>query len=90
MFFSILIQMKTEKPIGARVKEVVEILTKLTSLGIPLESDDVQELKKRFDAYIKEGECWSGEIPFSSYGRIAHVNLPKNAAKTIEVTLKIV
>ena len=81
--------MKTEKPIGTRVKEVVEILKKLANLGILLDSEEVQELKKRFDAYIKEGECWSGEIPFLSYGRVAHVNLPKNSTKTIEVTLKI-
>ena len=82
--------MKTEKPLSDRVKEVVELLKKLTGLGIPLESVEVQELKTRFDAYIKDGECWSGQISFANYGRIAHVVLPKSAKKTIEVTLKIV
>ena len=80
--------MKTEKPLNERLKEVVEILKKLTGLGIPLESPEIQELKQRFDAYIKEGECWTGTVSFANYGRIAHVNLPKGAKKTIEVTLK--
>ena len=80
---------KTEKPVADRVKEVVEILKKISGLGIPIESDEVQELKSRFDAYIKEGECWSGQISFANYGRVACVVLPKSARKTIEVTLKV-
>ena len=81
--------MKTDKPKDVCVKESVEILKKITGLGIPLESSDVQELKQRFDAYIKEGECWNGTISFLSYGRIAEVNLPKRADKPIEVTLRV-
>ena len=80
---------QTEKPKDVRVKEIVELLKKLTGLGIPLESPEVQELKGRFDAYIKDGECWSGTISFESYGRIADVNLPKRADKPIEVTLRV-
>ena len=81
--------MKTEKPKDVRVKEIVEILKKITGLGIPLDSPEVQELKQRFDEYIKEGECWNGSISFLSYGRIADVNLPKRADKPIEVTLRV-
>lgn len=80
---------QTDKPKDVRVKEIVEILKKLTGLGIPLESPEVQELKTRFDAYIKDGECWNGTISFVSYGRIADVNLPKRADKPIEVTLRV-
>jgi len=81
--------MKTDKPKEVRVKEIVEILKKIHSLGISLESSEVQELKQRFDVYIQEGECWEGSISFLSYGRIADVNLPKKADKPIEVTLRI-
>ncbi len=80
--------MKTEKPLQDRVKEVVEIMKKLSGLGISLESEEVLELKGHFDKYIKEGECWNGQVSFASYGRTAFVNLPKSASKTIEVTLK--
>ena len=50
----------------------------------------MQDLKSRFDTYIREGECWQGEISFAAYGRKAYVNLPKQATKPIEVTLKVV
>ena len=81
--------MKTEKSKDLRLKECVEILKKITGLGIPLESSEVQELKQHFDAYIKDGECWQGSVSFLAYGRIADVNLPKRADKTVEVTLRV-
>ena len=81
--------MKTDKPVDIRIKEVITVLKKITSLGIPLESDEVQELKGHFDRYIKEGECWEGSVSFHKYGRIANVKLPKRADKTIEITLSI-
>jgi hypothetical protein len=78
----------TEKPIATRLKEVVELLGKLTGdLGIPLESPEVQELKVHLDAYVRDGICWSGKISFEAWdNRIAHVVLPKT--KPIEVVLK--
>lgn len=84
------VQQQTEKPVADRVRESITILKKLTNdLGMSMESPEVQELKQRFDAYIKNGTCWSGHIVFSSYGRIADVNLPQKASKTIEVTLRV-
>ena len=81
--------MKTEKLKEARVKEIVQILTKLSSLGIPFDSTEVQELKQHFDRYIKDGECWSGTVSFLAYGRIAYVILPEKANKPVELTLRI-
>jgi len=80
----------TEKPIAKRLKEVVELLGKLTGeLGIPLESPEVQELKGHLDAYVRDGLCWSGKISFEAWdNRVAHVVLPKSATKPIEVVLK--
>ena len=80
--------MKTEKPQADCLRESITLLQKLVSLGIPLESPETQELKKYLDAYIKDGECWNGTISFMAYGRMADVNLPRKADKTIEVTLK--
>lgn len=81
---------RTEKPIATRLKEVVELLGKLTGeLGIPLESPEVQELKGHLDAYVRDGLCWSGKISFDAWDhRVAHVVLPKSATKPIEVVLK--
>jgi hypothetical protein len=80
----------SEKPIAKRLKEVVELLSKLTGeLGIPLASPEVQELKGHLDAYVKDGTCWSGKISFEAWDhRVAHVVLPRSATKPIEVVLK--
>jgi hypothetical protein len=79
----------SEKPIALRLKEVVEVMTKLTKdLGLPLESPEVQELKGHLDAYVRDGTVWEGTVDFSAYGRKAVVNLPKSSTKTIEVMLK--
>jgi hypothetical protein len=80
----------TDKPVADRVRESITLLKKITNdLGMSMESPEVQELKQHLDAYIKNGTCWSGHIVFSSYGRIADVNLPQKASKTIEVTLRV-
>jgi hypothetical protein len=83
-------QIRSEKPIQKRLKEVVELLSKLTGeLGIPLESPEVQELKGHLDAYVKEGLCWAGKVSFEAWdNRVAHVVLPRSATKPIEVILK--
>jgi hypothetical protein len=81
---------RSEKPLAKRLKEVVELLGKLTGeLGIPLESPEVQELKGHLDAYVRDGLCWSGTVSFEAWDhRVAHVVLPKSATKPIEVVLK--
>jgi hypothetical protein len=79
----------SEKPQADRLKESIAVLKKLTiDLGIPYVSPEIQELKSRFDMYIKDGICWNGTVSFAAYGRIATVNLPRSAKKPIEVTLK--
>ena len=79
----------TEKPKEKRLQEIIEILKKIEGLGIPIESEEVQELKSHFDRYLHSGICWKGTVPFRNYDRIADVVLPKKANKTIEVTLRV-
>ena len=80
----------TDKPVADRLRETITLLKKLTNdLGMSIESPEVQELKQHLDAYIKNGTCWNGRILFSSYGRIADVNLPQKASKPIELTLRV-
>jgi len=81
--------MSTEKPKELRVKETVELLKKFPTLGIPLDSPEVLELRGRLNAYIQDGTVWSGTISFRSYGRMAEVVLPKRADKPIEVMLRV-
>jgi hypothetical protein len=79
----------TEKPQSERIQETVEILKSIKTLGIPLDSPEVTDLRAHLNAYIKDGLCWSGSISFLRFGRIAEVNLPKRADKAIEVTLRL-
>ena len=79
---------ETKKPYDDRVTETVRILRNIVGLGIPLHSPEVQELKQRFDAYIKDGVCWTGTVSFLQYGRMADVNLPRGADKYVEVNLR--
>ena len=54
----------TEKPQVDSIKETIEILKSIRTLGIPLDSPEVNELKEHFNAYVKEGLCWAGSISF--------------------------
>lgn len=81
--------MTTEKPQADRIRESLEILKELNGLGIPSVSPEVQELRDRFNDYIREGVCWSGTISFLRFGRIAEVTLPRRADKSIEVKLRV-
>jgi hypothetical protein len=81
--------MASEKPKEDRLRECIAVIKKLTNdLGIPYESPEVQELKGHFDAYIKDGTVWNGNVSFTAFGRIAVVNLPRKATAQVEVTLR--
>jgi hypothetical protein len=44
-------------------------------------------LKGRLDEFVRSGEAWEGKIPFTPWGRVAHVAL---SGRTVEVTLKTI
>jgi hypothetical protein len=78
-----------EKSIQDRVKECVNIVKKLTeSLGLPDDCPEVTELRGHMNNYIRSGESWSGVVDFSAWGRMAHCDFPRNANKSVAVTLK--
>lgn len=79
----------TEKPVGDRVSECMEILHSIKSLGIPVACSEVMELREHFNRYIQEGVCWSGTIDFRRFGRIAEVDLPRRVDKTVTVNLRL-
>ena len=79
----------TEKPVEDRIRETLEVMHAIKTLGIPLDSPEVTELREHFNAYIKEGVCWSGALNFLRFGRIAEVELPRRADKDIVVKLRV-
>ena len=74
---------------GDRVREVVEILTKLKSLGIP--SNDVGYLltKEALDAWIHNGNEASHKIPFPLANRTGHLELPSKLSDSIKFVLRL-
>jgi len=74
---------------GDRVRESVEILTKLKSLGIP--STDVGYLltKQALDAWIHDGNEASHKIPFPLANRTGHLELPSKLSDSIKFVLRL-
>ncbi len=71
-----------------RLRQTITVLKKITGeLGIPYTSPEVQELKGRLDEFVRSGEAWEGKIPFTPWGRVAHVVL---SGRNVEVTLKMI
>ena len=72
-----------------RVKEAVTLLKKLKSLGINEKEPAYNEIKDRFDTWIKTGEAWSGKIEFLYLDRDGDLELPYEADKTCSLNLKV-
>jgi hypothetical protein len=79
----------TEKPVADRIQETLEVFNGIKTLGIPLDSPEVNELRSHFNTYIREGVCWSGTLNFLRFGRMAEVDLPRRADKEIVVRLRV-
>ena len=78
-----------DKSQAEREKDCLAIIKKITiELGIPNESPEVSELRGKMNDYIRTGEPWSGTVDFAPWGRYAECVFPKQAGKTVEVTLK--
>ncbi len=70
-----------------RLHQAIVVLKKLRDdLGLPYESEEVQNIKQRFDEFIRTGEPWEGNIPFSAWDRVAHIRLTRKGK--IELTLR--
>ena len=60
-----------------RVRETVEILTKLRQLGITPTEPGFIETKRRMDAWITTGESAAAKYLFPQYGRRCELILPR-------------
>ncbi len=69
-------QNENHKTKEMRLKESIEILTKLKDLGISSSLPSYIQVKEQLDKWIKTGEYWDGRIEFPTYGRYADIVLP--------------
>jgi hypothetical protein len=68
-----------EKSFAERVSDSVMILHKILEVGAEKDSEEYLQTKVHLDAWIKSGEPGFFKIPFGTYGRVAHMTLPKYA-----------
>jgi hypothetical protein len=77
------------KPRSVRVKEAVQILTKLKSIGIPQNDVGYLLAKQALDIWISDGEEKSHVIPFPRANRTGYLNLPSLASEVATLVLKL-
>lgn len=63
-----------EKSLDKRVKEAIEIRTKLAQLGLPPGDPDVVALRERVNDFVR-GVGWTGTVFLNAYGRAIMVKL---------------
>ena len=74
---------------GERVRDAVEILTKLKEVGITQYDSGYVMTKEILDAWIADGEPRTEKIPFPRALRIAHMTLPRLAGRKVTFVLKV-
>ena len=72
-----------------RVKESVQILTKLKSIGIPQNDVGYLLTKQALDIWVSEGEEKSHVIPFPRANRTGYLKLPSLASEFATFVLKV-
>ena len=67
---------KPAKTMAERVRDAVEILQNLKSVGISDQDLGYVDTKKVLDEWIRVGETWQGKVEFPRHGRILELILP--------------
>jgi len=72
-----------------RLNECLSVMKQLHDLGIDKNYQPLKELSRKLSDYVKTGEPSSFTIEMKRYGRVAHVDLPKNPEHRVQLTLKL-
>lgn len=73
-----------------RLNECLSIMKQLYDLGIDKNYGPLKELSRKMSDYVKTGEPETFTIEMKRYGRIAHVDLPKNPESRVTLALKTI
>ena len=80
---------KEVKPKEERLKEGIALLKQLRDGGIQEHSLGYLELKNKITEWVSNQDSWEGNIPFTEYGRIAEVELPKYTNRAAGLNFKV-
>jgi hypothetical protein len=77
------------KPVQERMKESVELVSKMKELGVNDSEPGLVQLRAEMNAWIRGGVAWSGRIEFPRYNRYAEVVLPDRAGRVASVAFNM-
>lgn len=77
------------KPVQERMKESVELVSKMKELGVHDSEPGLVELRQKMNAWIRGGQSWSGRIEFPRYNRYAEVVLPDRAGRVASIAFNM-
>lgn len=72
-----------------RLSDSITILHKILEIGVEKDSTEYLATKTHLDGWIASGEPGTFTIPFPTYGRVAHMTLPKYEGVTPIYVLKV-
>ncbi len=72
-----------------RVKEGINILTKLKETGVA-QDESFNELKKVISNWVNTGEYWTGSVPFPQYGKVVTGHLPRYRGQQPMMVFKLI
>jgi hypothetical protein len=79
---------RTPKTREERLSDTLTILRSILDIGVEKDSSEYITTKAYLDSWITSGEPGFFTIPFLTYGRVAHMTLPKYSGTTPVYVLK--
>lgn len=71
-----------------RLRDLLEILRNIESVGIPTHDPGFLETKKELTDWMEKGDSRQVKIPFARYGRIADIILPSRSGRKPSCVLR--
>lgn len=79
--------MRAKKDVTQRIKEMIELRSKLNTLGIHPDSEGMKMIVEKMNDFVKNGNGFTGVIPLEDCGRMAYCKFSLTTVSTI--TLKV-
>lgn len=77
-----------EKPKEDRLREGIELLRKLTDVGVPSVDPGYQTIQRLVSDWVKNGETVQTTVVLSRLDRVAEILLPRRRQNTASILLR--
>ena len=79
---------KSYKTKGQRLAEVIKVLKKIQTLGLPRNNNGLSELEKILKIWVNDGKYNAGKIKLECYNRMIYYELYTRSNVEIAINLK--